>query len=113
MQRGYRGGPAGSCRRLTRARRHEPADRWGSLIVTLTACYRLRLGAIGDAERERARRVVIGGVHDDFVLARLRECRRQPRVAVAARVVILEVPAAGNPGPAQEEVRIECIGFEI
>src|SRR2546428_8907911 len=52
-------------------------------------------------------------VHDDLVLAALRERRREAGVTVAARVVILEVAAAGDAGPAQEQVGVERIRFEI
>ena len=52
-------------------------------------------------------------VHDDLVLAVLRERRREARLTVAARVVILEVAAAGDAGATQEQVRVEHIRFEI
>src|SRR6266576_2090259 len=87
---GHRGGPAGSCRRPTRARRHEPAAP--SLIVTTAAYDRLRFRTLHDAQRER---------------------RGETGMAVAARVVVLEVAAARNAGPAQEQIRIEPVGFEV
>src|SRR5438046_3604157 len=108
---GHRGGPAGSCRRPTRARRHEPAAP--SLIVTTAAYDRLRFRTLRDAQREGAGRVMIGGVHDDFVLAALRERRGETGMAVAARFVVLEVAAARYAGPAQEQIRIERVGFEV
>src|SRR6266704_5274516 len=85
---GHRGGPAGSCRRPTRARRHEPAA--GSLAVTTATHDRLRFRTLRDAQREGAGRVMIGGVHDDLVLAGLWERRGETRMAVAARVVVLD-----------------------
>src|SRR5438093_4179394 len=108
---GHRGGLAGSCRRPTRARRHEPAA--GSLAVTTATHDRLRFRTLSDAQREGAGRVMIGGVHDDLVLAGLWERRGETRMAVAARVVVLEVAAARNAGPAQEQIRIERVGLEI
>src|ERR1044071_1164172 len=108
---GHRGAPAGSCRRPTRARRHEPAAP--SLTVTTAAHDRLWFRTLRDAQREGAGRVMIGGVYDDFVLAALRERCGETGMAVAARVVVLEVAAARNAGPAQEQIRIERIGFEI
>src|SRR5436853_65136 len=53
------------------------------------------------------------GVHHDLILAVLREGRREAGMAVAARVVVLEVAAALDAGAAQEQVRIERIRFEI
>src|SRR6266487_7094793 len=79
---GHRGGPAGSCRRPTRARRHEPAA--GSLAVTTATHDRLRFRTLSDAQCEGAGRVMIGGVHDDLVLAGLWERRGETRMAVAA-----------------------------
>src|SRR6266404_3069770 len=52
-------------------------------------------------------------VHHDLILAVLREGRREAGVAVAARVVVLEVAAALDAGAAQEQVRIERVRFEI
>src|SRR5438034_767411 len=56
---------------------------------------------------------MIGGVDDDLVLAALREGGGEPGVAVAARIVVLEVPPARDAGPAQEQVGVERIRLEI
>src|SRR2546429_3746950 len=101
---GHRGGPAGSCRRQTRARRHEPAAP--SLIVTIAAYDRLRFRTLRDAQREGAGRVMIGGVHDDFVLAALRERRGETGMAVSPPVLVLEVAVARNAAAAPGKIRI-------
>src|SRR5262245_59163568 len=106
-----RGGLAGSCRRPTRARRHEPAG-W-SLTVTAAPLHGFRFRPGGYAEGERAGRIVIGRIDHDLVLAGLREGRREPGVTVAARVVVLEIAAGLDAGPAQEQVGVEVVGLEI
>src|SRR5207249_1872903 len=91
--------PGGSCRRPKRARRRGP----GSLIAA-AAREGFGLGAVGHAERERARRVLPIGVDDDLVVAALRERHRQPRVAVPPRIVVLV--GAGDARPHDEQIRV-------
>src|SRR6266702_7498284 len=100
--------PAGSCRRPTRGRRHGPAS-----LTPAAVRDGLGLRAGGDAERELSRGVLAGGVHHDLEFPRLGEGRRETGVAVAARVVVLEIPPPADAGTPQEEVRIEVVGLEV
>src|SRR5258705_416542 len=99
---------AGSCRPPTPGRRHRPPS-----LTPAAARAGLGLGAGGVAKGEPARGVLAGGVPHPLVLTGLWEDRREAGVAVAARIIVLEVATAADAGTAQEQVRIELVGLEI